>query len=422
MGRLAEFRAAVGRLFTATDGRDILQNTPDGWEIDQPWLWWDGPADSDGTGGPWGNPPPGADMPYAMKGSTIPAMARCRSLICDVLAGVPWKVYRGREQLPTPSWIADPQGLNGDGRRGSSVTPVSLSAVEFWSQALVSAVELGEAVLYSPFVGETDEAGNIIAWGSRGMFSLNPLEVKREQGEWVVNQEVIPDSDLLFIRNRVWPGKYRGLGVWQQFGKEIGFAENVRGYGSGLLGRGIPAGYLKVTAPDLEQGEADRLKERWMAAHGGSQRRIAVLNATTDFKPLEISPEAVQLAELLKLSAWEVALIYGVPPYKLGISMGYSNTYANIESASIDYVQDALLPWARRIESAIDSKLAHGTSLKLDLDGLQRADTAARFSAYEIALRNEIMTVEEIRTLEDLPPKVAPTAPLQVVPEEEATA
>ena len=26
----------------ATDGRDILHNDPDGWEISQPWLWWTG--------------------------------------------------------------------------------------------------------------------------------------------------------------------------------------------------------------------------------------------------------------------------------------------------------------------------------------------------------------------------------------------
>lgn len=419
---LAELRAAIGRLFTATDGRDILQNTPDGWEIDRPWLWWDGPADSgDGTGGPWGNPPPGADTPWSFGSSTIPAMARCRSLICDVLAGVPWKVYRGRDQLPTPSWIADPQGLNNDGRRASTIANVSLSPVEFWSQALVSAVELGEAVLYSPDVGQSDPSGNLITWGSRGLYSLNPIDVKRDKGVWLVNGEYVPDADLLFVRNRVWPGKVRGIGVWQQFATEIGFAETVRNYGAGLLGRGIPAGYLKVTAPDLTEDEAARLKERWMIAHGGPKRRIAVLNATTEFHPLEINPEAVQLAELLKLSAWEVALIYGVPPYKLGISMGYNNTYANIESAAIDYVQDALLPWARRFESAIDSRLPHGTSLKIDLDGLQRADTTSRFNAYAIALDHEFMTIEEVRALEDLPP-LTPTQLAAVPdPEEEAS-
>jgi HK97 family phage portal protein len=202
----------------------------------------------------------------------------------------------------------------------------------------------------------------------------------------------------------VWPGKVRGVGVWQQFANEIGFATSIRDYGQNMLGRGIPAGYLKVTAPDLEQGEADRLKDRWMAAHGGTRRRIAVLNATTEFHPLEIDPQAVQLAELLRLSAWEIALIYGVPPYKLGISMGYSNTYANIESASIDYVQDALLPWARRIESAIDSRLSVGTTMKVNLDGLRRADTKTRFDSYAVALSNGFMTVDEVRVLEDLPP------------------
>lgn len=402
---MADIRPRAGKLLYATDGRDILHNAPAGWEIDQPWLWWDGPAGGDGTGGPFGNPPPGADQPWT-QGRVLPAMARCRSLICDVLAGVPWNVYRGREKLQTPSWILDPQRLNDDNRRaGSSISNAPLSAVEFWSSVLVSAVEWGEAVLYSPFVGEIDPGtGQVITWGSRGLFTLNPADVDRDGGQWVVNETVIPEADLLFIRNRVWPGKIRGHGVWSQFKKEIGFAESIRDYGANMLGRGIPAGYLKVSAPDLEQGEADLLKERWMTAHGGTNRRIAVLNATTEFHPLEINPEAVQLAELLRLSAWEIALIYGVPPYKLGVSMGYSNTYANIESASIDYVQDALLPWARRIESAIDSRLPAGTELKLALDGLQRADTKTRFDSYAVALSNEFMTIDEVRTLEDLPP------------------
>ncbi len=410
MATYPEYRARAGKLLYATDGRDILNNTPDGWEVDSPWLWWDGPAGSDGTGGPWGNPPPGADVPW-VAGKTIPAMARCRALICDALAGVPWQVYRGRERVTTPAWILDPQRLNDDNRRaGASLANAPLSAVEFWSTALVSAVELGEAVLYSPFVGEIDPAtGQEITWGSRGLFTLNPSDVDREHGQWVVNETTIPESDLLFIRNRVWPGKIRGHGVWQQFRHEINFAESVRSYGANMLGRGIPAGYLKVTAPDLEQSEADKLKEKWMTAHGGTNRRIAVLNATTEFHPLEINPEAVQLSELLRLTAWEIALIYGVPPYKLGVSMGYSNTYANIESAGIDYVQDALLPWARRIESAIDSRLPAGTELKINLDGLQRADTSTRFGAYAVALEKGFMTLDEVRTLEDLPPLIAPT-------------
>ena len=328
-----------GRVLYATDGRDILQNSPDGWEVDQPWLWWDGPAGGDGTGGPWGNPPPGAGSPLG-GGAALPSMARCRALIADALAGVPWDVHRGDEHLRTPDWILDPQGLRADGRVSTTVLDVRLSAVEFWASFLVSAIELGEGIIYAPV---RDVEGAPLP----PLFQLNPSAVEVKAGAYWVGGTRLEPGELLVVRNRVWPGKVRGHGVWDQFAAEIGLGTSVRDYARNMLGRGIPAGYLKVTAPDLEQDEADQLKARWMAAHGGRERRIAVLNATTEFKPLQLDPQALQLAELLRLSAWEIALVYGIPPYKLGISMGSNNTYANIESASIDYVQDALLPWAQ---------------------------------------------------------------------------
>ena len=393
-----------GRLLYATDGRDVLENTPDGWEVDQPWLWWDGPAGSDGgTGGPWGNPPPGARGQFGGR-SALPAMGRCRALIADALAGVPFNVYRGREKQPTPTWILDPQNLADDGRKGSSVRNVALSAVEFWSSVLVSAIELGEGIVYSPMVGADDQLDPTVEFGDRGCYVLNPRDVEVERDMYLVNDVPVHAAELLVIRGRVWPGKTRGHGVWDQFAAEVGFGQSVRDYASGMLGRGIPAGYLQVTAPDLTQVEADDLKAKWWAAHGGRDRRIAVLNATTEFHPLQLDPQALQLAELMRLSAWEVALIYGIPPYKLGISMGSNNTYANIESASIDYVQDALLPWARRTESAFDAILPWGTSLKLNLDSLRRADTKTRFDAYAVGLTNGFLTVDEVRDREDLPP------------------
>lgn len=402
--------ARPGKLLYATDGRDILHNSPDGWEIDQPWLWWDGPAGSDGTGdgtgGPWGNPPPGARSTFG-GGSGLPAMARCRALIADALAGVPFNVYNpANEKLPTPAWILDPQNLADEGRRaGASVARVSLSAVEFWSSVFVSAVELGEGIVYSPRVDDNgNESPETVPFGARGCYVLNPRDLDVEGGTYVVGETPIPESDLLVIRGRVWPGKVRGHGVWDQFRAEIGLGTSVRSYASNMLGRGIPAGYLKVSAPDLDQTEADDLKRRWWAAHGGSDKRIAVLNATTEFHPLSLDPQAMQLAELLRISAWEIALIYGIPPYKLGISMGSNNTYANIESQEIDYVQDALLPWARRIESAFDAILPWGTTLKLNLDALRRADTKTRFDAYAVGLSAGFLTVDEVRAREDLPP------------------
>ena len=56
------------------------------------------------------------------------------------------------------------------------------------------------------------------------------------------------------------------------------------------------------------------------------------------------------------------------------------------------------------IVAALLIALARGTALKLDLDGLRRADTKTRFDAYAVALTNGFMDVDEVRRLEDLPP------------------
>lgn len=399
-GWLGRVAGRIGRILTATDGRDILDNSPDGWEVEQPWLWWDGPADGDGTGGPFGNPPPGADQPW--RGRTLPAIGKCRELVCDALAGAPWHVFRdGTEKLTTPDWILDPQGLREDGRVHARVLDVRMSAVEFWSGFILSMIELGEGIAYVP---RRDANGQPVG----PLFLLNPRDVHMDGGRYFVGEdEELAPEEMIIVRNRMWPGRFRGMGIWDQYAESIGLAGRVGEFTDRLLGRGIPAGYLKVNSPDPSQSSINRLKEKWEAAHSGPRRRIAVLNAVTDFKPLEIDPQVLQLTELMKLTAWDVAMMYGVPPAKLGISLGGGSqlTYANIESQQIDYVQDALLPKARRIEATLDAEFPRGTEMKINLDGLRRGDTKSRYEAHKIGIEAGFLTVSDVRKLEDLPPR-----------------
>ena len=110
-------RQITTNLLQATDGRDVLFNSPDGWEVEQPWLWWLGPNGNGATGGgPFGHPIPGR-QPGRPGSPSIPGVARATGLIVDTIGTLPWHVYRGdTERLPTPDWIADPQALRLDGR------------------------------------------------------------------------------------------------------------------------------------------------------------------------------------------------------------------------------------------------------------------------------------------------------------------
>lgn len=416
--------ARLGQIHYATDGREILLNAPDGWEVDAPWLWWDGPDGGDGTGGPWGNPPPGADLAAPSRyGLTLPAVTRCTQLLAENVAGMPWKTYRGRDAIDAPAWITDPQAARLDGRRtvGPGASAIaSLSNVEFWAQAITSYLWWGEAILYTPRKLDASGAptGDIVA----PVYLLHPAKVELEDGRWFVDDVDVDGApieldprELIVVRNLTRPGRDRGLGIIQAHAYDLGFYANVRAYADNTFQRGVPNGYLKSTKPDLDAAQANKLKRSWMAAHGSSRKSIAVLNATTDFTPLELDPQTTQLLDLFRLQAWQVALMFGVPPSKLGITMGQSNTYSNIESEGVAFVTDSLLPIARKFEAAIDTVLPLGTTLKIDFRQLMRGDTTTRYEAYSVGIAAGFLTVDEVRDAEDLPPlPAAPAAPAVV--------
>jgi HK97 family phage portal protein len=406
MGRLAEWfgfeerspRPASSRILTATDGRDILYNSPDGWEVDQPWLWWTGPAGGDGTGGPWGNPPPGADAGLAAAGN-LPAVARCTSIICDTIAGLPWHIFTGWNQLNTPSWIEDPQALRRDGRIiSASSDQVRLSAVEFWAQWITSALWFGDGYLYVPV---RDAAGA----PKPPLWILHPQDVDIHDGRYWIHDSDVPfaDGEIVHLRGEPPYKKGHGSGVIDRHGADLALAATVRSYAGSTFGTGVPAGYLKVNQPNLTPEQAADLKSRWMVQHGGTQRSIAVLNATTEFHPIALSPVDAELGAAREWGLRDIALAFGVPPYMLGIP-GDSATYANVESRMIELRTFTLLPWIRRIESTLDAQLPRGTSLKVATDATLRADTLTRYQAYSVGLTGGWLTVDEIRAMENRPP------------------
>jgi HK97 family phage portal protein len=414
----------VGSLHTATDGRDVLFNDPDGWEIDQPWLWWDGDSPRNpNAGGTVGNPIPGAEFAGGYLGYALPIVDRCLQLTADKIAGMPWKVYRGRDVIDTPAWITDPQALSRDGRRlfvGGDMD-VRFSAVEFWTTYLRSLLLEGEGIVYTPRVPDADgnPTGPIIA----PCYVLNPRVVEIVNGRYAVPSpdsedgwEYIDPRELIVTRWITRPGKKRGIGALQAHLADLFAARDLRQYADNLLQRGVPNGYLKSTKPDLDQPKADELKESWMRSHGGTRKSIAVLNATTEFVPITINPQAMQYAEMAKLSDWNLCHVFGVPPTKLGLSMGSSLQYSTLESANAEYVQDGLMNVARRIESAVDAALPSGSVLKIDFNQLLRADTTARYQAYATGIAAGFLTVDEVRALEDLPPLASTPPTLEIVP------
>jgi phage portal protein BeeE len=115
--------------------------------------------------------------------------------------------------------------------------------------------------------------------------------------------------------------------------------------------------------------------------------------------------------------------MFGIPASKLLAAVdGTSMTYTNTEMVNREYIQDTLMQYINPIEDALSDLLPRGQTVKLKLDGLMRADTAARYAALATATW---MTVNEKRALDNLPPlpggdELAAPTPVQAPTEPQA--
>lgn len=123
------------------------------------------------------------------------------------------------------------------------------------------------------------------------------------------------------------------------------------------------------------------------------------------YKEVGISPISAQLIQSETLSVQDVCRIINIPPHMLA-ELSHA-TFSNIEHQTIQFVQYALRPTVKRLEVELERKLFTSAergkySVKFELDGLLRGDTAARSAYYHNAILDGYMSRNEVRALENL--------------------
>jgi HK97 family phage portal protein len=400
----------------------MLLNSPDGWVTAQdPYQFtWVGQSVEDGISaiGPNG---PG----HGLAGGLPAAVERATGLIVGPLTSVlPWRVYRGswrsdpaaQDLGDPPLWLSDPMLVGKRPGPGGSAFPAweRRTAVRFWGEMLTNALWLGKG--YLTFAENTD--GQPVA-GSLRVLS-NAMIDTTEDGAWRIGDEVDGITTDREGRYELGGLTWRlvcliepfgdGTGVLGRHAATLRMAVQVRGYTSGTFRSGVPSGYLKVTAQNLSQPQALELKEAWLKAHGGDRRSIAVLNATTDFTPISISPIDAQLVEVDHMVLRSVAHAFNLSARALDSGASSGNTYANIQDERQDRVDDTIQPWKRVYEDAITGLLPYGTWAELETRGYLQTDPAQRTAYYGAMHALGAITVDEIRRLERLPALPEPVA------------
>lgn len=161
-------------------------------------------------------------------------------------------------------------------------------------------------------------------------------------------------------------------------------------------------GYLKHPNK-LTPEQVAGIRENFVAA---ARDGYPILENGLTFEPVSLSPADLAFLETAKLTIEEIARLFAVPLHMIGVMT--QATYSNMEQQSLDFLRNTLLPWIKMIEAELDRKLLPASSksffFRHNFDAFMRAAYEDRMKGYQIAVQNGILSPDEIRALENLPP------------------
>jgi HK97 family phage portal protein len=246
--------------------------------------------------------------------------------------------------------------------------------------------------------------------------AILPLEsptvtVYRHQGNLfyvTAEGDIILPGDMIHLIGYTLNGIV-GISPIMQQKAAIGLAVAEEQFGSAFFKNGGHLSGLFERSGALSPEAAKSFKEEWAKFYQGlaNAHGTPLLPQGVTYKALTVPPDSAQFLESRKYQRGDIAAIFRCPPFVVGDHE--HSTFSNLESQGRQLLMFTLAPWIQRIEAEFSRKLfredEQGTySVKLNVDGLQRGDMTARMQFYSTGRQWGILSADDCRALEDLPP------------------
>lgn len=216
----------------------------------------------------------------------------------------------------------------------------------------------------------------------------------------LVNGNTYRDFEFIKITRKTKDG-ITGQGIIKENNEALAAAYNSLVFENVLVKTGgNKKGFLKASGR-LTSEAITELKNAWNNMYKNNTENVIVLNNGLEFQEASNTSVEMQLNENKKTNSIEICKMFNVPP-------------ALIEGKASDieyynFIKIAVLPILKAIETALNKDLLLPSEkgsfyFAFDTKELLKGDIEKRFKAYEIATRNGIMQVDEVRYMEDLEP------------------
>ena len=207
-----------------------------------------------------------------------------------------------------------------------------------------------------------------------------------------------------------------GLPVYQWAREAIGLAIVAEESQARLHANGArPSGILSVEGT-LGKEAATNLAKQFADAYAGSMQtgKVPILDRKAKFDPMTMTGVDAQHLETRKHQIEEICRAFRVQPIMV-MQSDKAATFASAEAMFAAHRETTIAPWCETWEAELELKLAPTRDVRIrhDLVMLMRPNAKDRSEFYAKMVTNGLMTGNEIRAIEDLPPLPGLDEPIQ---------
>ena len=325
----------------------------------------------------------------------------CVSVLSRTVAALPWGVFERtpRGRMPVDNaihWLLNNQ------------PNAEMTAFSFREAMMAHVLNWGNG--YAEI--QRDKSGRVQAlW----LITPDRVSVERRKSDGVIVYKITSDggeqremtADQVFHVHGLGFDGLVGYSVVQMAARSIGagIAQDV--FSQSFYANGTVLGTVVEMSSGMSQQQIADAETYFNEKHRGPDNafKVKVAPQGTKVHAMGMPLKDAQFVESRQMTITMAARWLGVPPHKIADLTRSTNN--NIEHQGIEFVTDAILPHTVRFEQEANVKLFSARAqgrvyTKLMLNALMRGDSKSRAEYYRVMTQIGVMSVNEVRELEDM--------------------
>lgn len=202
-----------------------------------------------------------------------------------------------------------------------------------------------------------------------------------------------------------------GVSVIRHARETLGLSMAMEQHGSVQFKNGLRTSVVLTHPGSIGKDGAEFLRASLDEFRAGGDREGRALILEEGMKPesLAMTAEDAQWIESRKLTQYDIAMFFGVPPHMLGITDTTSNWGTGIEQQAIGYVtytlEDYLTTWEESINRDLVPERDVDIYAKFNRASLVKGDIKTRWDTHTRAMQWGALSPNEVRAMEDMNPR-----------------